>query len=58
MSQFPIMIRDYLEYGSNTYYDNVQLIVDLRLKGTHQLVDHSSMVTVERYKSSYIVNKT
>ena len=46
MSQCPSMVFEYIECGSNTDYDVVQILAALDLKGTSQPVDHGKMTVV------------
>ena len=58
MSQCPNMVAEYIECGTNTEYEVVQLLTALDLKETHQPVNHGSMTAVIRYRIPYFVNNT
>ena len=58
MSQCSNMVAEYLVCGAGTEYDVFQLLAVLDLKGTHQPVNHSSMTTVIRYRTPYLINST
>ena len=54
----PNMVTENLEYGTDTEYDVVQLLVALDLKVTHQPVDYDNMTKMIQYKVPYIINKS
>jgi len=58
ISQCPSMVAEYLECGSGTEYDLVQLLEALDLKGTHQPVDHGNKTAVIWYRNPYLINNT
>ena len=58
MSQCPSMIDEYIECGSNTDYNVVQILAALDLKGTSQPVDNGSMTAVIRYETPCLIHNT
>ena len=58
MPQCPSMVAEYLECGTGTKYDVVQLLTALHLKGTHQPVNHGSITAIIRYRTLYLIHNT
>lgn len=58
MTQYPSTVAGYLEYGTDTEYDVVQLSTTMDLKETRQPVDHRNIAAFIKYKSPYIINNT
>ena len=56
----PSMITEYLDRGTDTEYNIVQLLTALTLRGTHQPIYHGNMTAVIRYKNTlfYQLNLT
>ena len=52
----PSMVAEYLDRGTDTEYNIVQLLTALNLKGTHQSIHHGNMTAVIRYKKPYFIN--
>ena len=58
MSQCPDIVDEFLQYGNDTLYDVVHLLVTLDLKNVDTDTTHGQMTAVIRYKISYTIAGT
>ena len=56
MSQCPDIVEEYLQYGKDTEYDVVHLLVDLDLSRVRTDIDHGQITAVIRHKTPYTIN--
>ena len=57
ISECPEKMGEFIQCGTYTGYEVVQLLAALDFDSSHQPLDHGKMTAVIRYKTPYFINK-
>ena len=56
MLECPEIVGSFIQCGTETGYDVVQILATLDLNSSHQPLDHGKITPVIRYKTPYFIN--